>query len=332
MSKENFIYWKELVGLDNTDFPQLISLDESSIHKASIVPTRLLQIRNNISTNHLVSVQVQPGWGATTLYKKIISDLGKDHMKLLVSFDFEKNKLDGSLTDKEFEFRTKWKLANGIADIMREVPMQQTYMYEVFDFEDTGSTPWVGHLRRKRKRLNECRDDAKDFYNEFRFFNKLSIVDCVNYFLANFQIQCVFMYLFPRNTAEDGLLELVGMIKNKYDGMNIIPAAMREVYISTPKIFKMIKSVYMRPFYEISYRLYSAAEIYSMLVSTYKSDDAMFSSVNDVFDEEFIIRAYNERLSMVKIMENVTKMIEDNLDGDITNIPYKLTASEKNEV
>ncbi len=77
MSKENFIYWKELVGLDNTDFPQLISLDESSIHKASIVPTRLLQIRNNISTNHLVSVQVQPGWGATTLYKKIISDLGK---------------------------------------------------------------------------------------------------------------------------------------------------------------------------------------------------------------------------------------------------------------
>ena len=210
--------------------------------------------------------------------------------------------------------------------------MQQTYMYEVFDFEDTGSTPWVGHLRRKRKRLNECRDDAKDFYNEFRFFNKLSIVDCVNYFLANFQIQCVFMYLFPRNTAEDGLLELVGMIKNKYDGMNIIPAAMREVYISTPKIFKMIKSVYMRPFYEISYRRYSAAEIYSMLVSTYKSDDAMFSSVNDVFDEEFIIRAYNERLSMVKIMENVTKMIEDNLDGDITNIPYKLTASEKNEV
>lgn len=332
MSKENFIYWKEIVGLEDTDFPQMMPLDESNIYKASIVSTRLLPIRNRISTNNLVSIQVQPGWGATTLYKKIVSDLEKDHMRLLINFDFEKNELDGSLTEEEFEFRTKWKLANGIADIMREVPMQQTYMYEVFDFEDTGSTPWIGHLRKKRKRLTECQNNAKDFYSEFKFFDKLSIVDCVNYFLANFQIQCVFMYLFPRKIAEDNLLELVGIIKNKYDGMNITPAAMREVYISTPKIFKMIKNVYTRPFYEIPYKRYSAAEMYSMLVSSYKNDDVMFSSVNDVFDEEFINRAYNERLSMVKIMEKVTKIIEDSLEGDTANIPYKLTISEKSEV
>lgn len=332
MSKENFIYWKEIVGLEDTDFPQMMPLDESNIYKASIVSTRLLPIRNRISTNNLVSIQVQPGWGATTLYKKIVSDLEKDHMRLLINFDFEKNELDGSLTEEEFEFRTKWKLANGIADIMREVPMQQTYMYEVFDFEDTGSTPWIGHLRKKKKRLTECQNNAKDFYSEFKFFDKLSIVDCVNYFLANFQIQCVFMYLFPRKIAEDNLLELVGIIKNKYDGMNITPVAMREVYISTPKIFKMIKNVYTRPFYEIPYKRYSAAEMYSMLVSSYKNDDVMFSSVNDVFDEEFIIRAYNERLSMVKIMEKVTKIIEDSLEGDIANIPYKLTISEKSEV
>lgn len=332
MSKENFIYWKELVGLEDTDFPQLIPLDDSNIHKVSIVSTRLQPIRDSISTNNLVSVQVQPGWGATTLFRKIVSSLENDSIKLLITFDFEKNELDGSLTEQEFEFRTKWKLASGIADIMHKVPMQQTYMYDVFDFEDTGSTPWVMYLRNKRKKLKEYQDNAKDFYNEFMFFDKLSIVDCVNYFLANFQIQCVFIYLFPRKIAEDNLLELVGMIKNKYDGMNITPAAMREVYISTPKIFKMIKNVYTRPFYEISYKRYSAAEMYSMLVSVYKNDDAMFSSVNDVFDEEFIIKAYNEKLAMVKIMENVTKIIEDNLEGDIANIPYKLTASEKSEV
>lgn len=332
MSKENFIYWKELVGLEDTDFPQLISLDEKNIHKASIVSTRLLPIRDSISTNRLVSIQVHPGWGATTLYEKIVSDLGKDHMKLLINFDFEENELDGSLTEQEFEFRTKWKLASGIADIMREEPLQKTYMYEVFDFEDTGTTPWVGYLRKKRKRLDECRNNAENFYKEFMFFDKLSIVDCVNYFLANFQKQCVFMYLFPRIIVEDNLLELVGMIKNKYDGMNITPAAMREVYISTPKIFKMIKSVYTRPFYEIPYKRYSAAEMYSMLVSTYKNEDAMFSSVNDVFDEEFIIKAYNEKLSMAKIMEKVTKIIEDSLVGDTADIPYKLTISGKSEV
>ena len=332
MSKENFVYWKELVGLEDTDFPQLIPLDESNIHKVSIVSTRLLPIRNSISTNNLVSVQVKPGWGATTLFRKIEGDLKQDSIKLLVSFDFEKNELDGSLTEQEFEFRTKWKLASGIAKIMHDVPLQQTYMYEVFDFEDTGNTPWIGHWRKKSKKLDECKDSAENFYNEFRFFDRLSIVDCVNYFLANFQIQCVFMYLFPRKIAEDSLLELVGMIKNKYDGMNITPAAMREVYISTPQVFKMIKSVYTRPFYEISYKRYSAAEMYSMLVSTYKNDDVMFSSVNDVFDEEFIIKAYNEKLSMAKIMENVTKIIEDSLEGDTANIPYKLTVSGKSEV
>ncbi len=69
-----------------------------------------------------------------------------------------------------------------------------------------------------------------------------------------------------------------------------------------------------------------------MLVSKYKHDDAMFSSVNDVFDEEFIVKAYNKKLSMVKIMENVTKIIEDSLEGDTANIPYKLTISGKSEV
>lgn len=58
----------------------------------------------------------------------------------------------------------------------------------------------------------------------------------------------------------------------------------------------------------------------------------MFTSVNDVFHEEFITRAYNEKLSMVKIMENVTKIIEDSLEGDTASIPYKLTISGKSEV
>ncbi len=35
---------------------------------------------------------------------------------------------------------------------------------------------------------------------------------------------------------------------------------------------------------------------------------------------------------MVKIMEDVTKIIEDNLEGDTANIPYELTISEKSEV
>ena len=58
----------------------------------------------------------------------------------------------------------------------------------------------------------------------------------------------------------------------------------------------------------------------------------MFTTVNDVFDEEFISLEYNEKLTMVRIMENVTKRVEDCLVGDTSHIPFKLTAPAKKEV
>lgn len=332
MSTKNFQYWKELVGLEETDFPQLIEINETNIDRASIVLTRLDDIEKKIASNTLVDIQVQPGWGATTLFRVVKSELDKGDLNLVLSFDYEKNKLDGTMTEREFEFATKWKLAKGITEIMREKPLQQNYMYDVFDFEDNGSTPWVGYLRKKSRRLEQLKDNETEFYKEFAFFERMSIVDCVNYFLTNFQIQSIFMYLFPRRVNEDGLNELVGMIKNSYDGKDIAPAAMREVYVCTPKVFKQIKNVYTRPFFDIQYRRYSAAEIYGMLVSTYTNEDTVFTTVNDVFDEEFISLEYNEKLTMVKIMQNVTKRVEDCLVGDTSDIPFRLTASAKKEV
>ena len=327
MSTKNFQYWKELVGLEDTDFPRLIEIDDTNIDRASIVLTRLDEIEKKIASNTLVDIQVQPGWGATTLFRVVKNELDKGDLNLVLSFDYEKNVLDGTMTEREFEFATKWKLAKGIAEIMREKPLQQNYMYEVFDFEDTGKSPWVGYLRKKRRRLDDLNDNETQFYKEFAFFKRMSIVDCVNYFLANFQIQSIFMYLFPRNADEDGLYELVGMIKHIYDGKSIAPAAMREVYICTPKVFKLIKSVYDIPFCDIRYRRYSAAEIYGMLVSTYtNNEDALFTRVTDVFDEGFISLEYDEKLTMVEIMEKVTKRVEDFLIGDMRDIPFRLTA------
>lgn len=333
MSNRNFQYWKELVGLEETDFPQLIEINESNIDRASIVLTRLDDIEKKIASNTLVDIQVQPGWGATTLFRVVKNELDKGDLNLVLSFDYEKNVLDGTMKEQEFEFATKWKLAKGIAEIMREKPLQQNYMYEVFDFEDTGNTPWVGYLRKKRRRLDDLKDNEAQFYEEFAFFKRMSIVDCVNYFLTNFQIQSIFMYLFPRDVDEDGINELVAMIKNIYDGKSIAPAARREVYICTPRVFKLIKAVYDIPFCDIKYKRYSAAEIYGMLVSTYtNNEDTMFTRVNDVFDEEFISLEYSNRLTMVEIMERVTKRVEDCLVGDTSDIPFKLTVSAKKGV
>ena len=329
MSKENFQYWKELVGLEETEFPQLIPLSEEEIGRASIVPTRLFEIKRAIASNNLVNVHVQPGWGATTLFRYLKRELKKDTLTLLVSFDFEKDMLDGSLTDEEFVFRTKWKMASDICKMMRDNSMPQIYMYEVFNFEDTGSSPWAGHLRKQMRALANCEEDSKKFYEEFPFFSKLPVDGCVNYFLKNFQIRTVFLYLLPSKVSEDSLVEFVGIIKNTYDGKDIEPAAMRKVYIGTPKVFKQMASVYNPSSFTIPYKRYSAGEMFSMLVSAYYNTDGAFVSVNDVLDEEFISRAYSEKSSMVQIMDKVARAMEQSLEGNTADIPYKLTYTSK---
>ena len=324
MSKENFQYWKELVGLEDTDFPQLIQLEEDEIERASIVPTRMMPIKNAIAANVLVDVQVQPGWGATTLFRYLARELKRDNLTLLVQYDFEKDKLKDELTEDEFSFSTKWEMARELAKRMRDNPMQPIYMYEVMSFEDTGESPWTGHLRQKMRALESCKNDPERFYAELPFFERFSVDECVNYFLANFQMRTVFLYLFPRKVDEDALYAFVGIIKNLYDGKKIQPAAMREVYIGVPKLFKQMKAVYARPYYDIPYKRYSAGEIYSMLVSTYKIQDAGASGVSDVLDEGFINAMYNEKAELNRIMGKVTQAIQDTLEGDTADIPYKL--------
>ena len=324
MSSSNLQYWKELVGLEETDFPQLIEVDEDSIDKAAIVSTRMMEIDNAIATNRLVDIQVQAGWGATTLFRVLKDRLDKEELTLLLDFDFEQNVLDGEMTSDQFQFMTKWKLASRIIDAMREKPRQRNYMYEVLSFDDNGQTPWNGYLRRKKRALDACGDDPDKFYSEFPFFSKMNVYDCVNYFLANFQIRSVFLYLLPKRVNEDGLLGLVGLVKNEYDGKDIQPAAMREVYICTPKTMRQLREFYDRPYFDIPYKRYSAAEIYSMLVSGYRNDDRDFGSVNDVLDEEFINKAYNEKKSLRKIMDLVGKEMEKALEGDVASIPYRL--------
>ena len=48
MSSSNLQYWKELVGLEDTDFPQLIEVDKDNIDKAAIVATRMMAIAQSL--------------------------------------------------------------------------------------------------------------------------------------------------------------------------------------------------------------------------------------------------------------------------------------------
>lgn len=326
MSKENFLYWKELVGLEEYNFPHLIPLDEEKIQLARIAQSRILEIRKAIATNQLVDIQVQPGWGATTLYRYMANDIKSNRLNLLVLFDFEADNFqDGNLTEKKFIFQIKWKMANGMLDIMMTQSLQECYMYEVFGYEDTGEKPWRAYLREKRRELSECEDSSKLFYQKFPFFTDMDIPECLNFFLHNFQIQTVFMYLFPRKADEDSVMEFVGIIKNVFDGKDIAPAAVREVFFVTPQMFSMMRAVYERPYKDIQYKQYSSAEIFSMLVNTHKLLDFSNATISDVFEQDFITHVYDKLLTLNQIMEKVEEEIVEFLVGETSEVPYKLT-------
>lgn len=329
MSKDNFVYWKEVVGLEEYDFPRLIKLDDENIHLARIAQSRVGEIRKAIATNRLVDIQVQPGWGATTLFRYMAENIKNSKLNLSVLFDFEKDNFqDGGLTQKSFIFQVKWKLANGMLDIMLTQSLQECYMFEVFKFEDTGEKPWRAYLREMRRELNECMGNSRRFYGSFPFFADMEITECVDYFLKNFQIQTIFMYLFPRTAEEDDILDFTGIIKTIFDGKAIAPAAIREVFFLTPKTFQMIRQCYERPYIDIQYQQYSAAEIFGMLVNTYKLSDNSNATISDVFEQDFISRVYNKSLTLNGIMAQVEEQIISTLDGEKYEVPYKLTMNK----
>lgn len=326
MSKSNFQYWKEVVGLEEYDFPHLIKLDEENIHLARIAPSRINEIQKAIATNRLVDIQVQPGWGATTLFRYMADIIKDSKLNLSVLFDFEKDAFQNAgLSQNKFVFQIKWKLASGILDIMLTHSLQECYMFEVFDFEDTGDKPWRAYLREKRRELNECRDNSSRFCAGFSFFAEREITECVDYFLRNFQIQTIFMYLFPREADEDDILDFTGIIKNIFDGKSVAPAAIREVFFLTPNVFWMMRQCYERPYMTIQYQQYSAAEIFGMLVNTYRLQDNSNATISDLFEQEFITCVYDKTLTLSDIMNQVEDKIVSLLEGEKYEVPYKLT-------
>lgn len=331
MNKSNFEYWKEVVGLEKSNFPHLVKLDEENISFARIPPSRINEIRKAIAINRIVDIQVQPGWGATTLFRYMENDAKNNKLKLSVLFDFERDYFqNGNLTDKKFIFQMKWKMANGILDVMLNHFLPEGYMYEVFRFEDTGEKTWRAYLREKRRELNECKHESKLFYKNFPFYEEMDISECVNYFLINFQIQTIFMYLFPREAKEDDVLEFVGIIKDIFDGRDILPAAIREVFFITPKLFEMMNQCYERPYLDIHYQQYSAAEIFAMLVNTYKFQDEANTTISDVFEQEFISSVYDKTLTLDEIMRRVEEKIISVLEGEKCDIPFKLELKNMN--
>ena len=330
MSKENFQYWKELVGLEPPEFPRLIELDEETIEQAVVVPDRLTRIKSAIAANPLVDIQIQPGWGATTLFRFLQFELGKDPLSLLVCFDFEKDILDGSLTEDAFTFRIKWRMARAICRLFRDRPMEPIYMFEVIGFEDIGASPWQGYLRQLGRKLDACEDSEAEFYKLFPFFSQRPVDVCINYFLSNFQLRTVFLYLFPRKVPDDPLYEFVGMLKNIFDGKDIKPAAKRELYLCTPKLFRKLKETYERPYSNVLYQRYSVAEIFRMLISTYRLDGSS-QTLSDVFSENYITAAYSDKLTLNEIMEIVEKSITDELTGNTAQIPYRLGEGKNEE-
>lgn len=327
MSRDNFLYWKELAGLEKCEFPHLKKLEDTDIEKAIVSTHNCQEILDTIATNTFVDIQVRPGWGATTLYKYMLKKIKDGKSNLVISFDFEQMDFDDVAdTEEKFIFHVKWQMAKGLADLMLKEFLPERYMYEVFNYIDDGKDDFRKYLRKKRTKFDAYENKIEEFYREFPFFKQSTLIECFNFFLTNFRIQTVFCYLFPRKVDEDEVFEFIGNIKNIFDGKeDIFPAAYREVYFLTPLNSNILKECYSRPYKDLTYKQYTAAELYSMLVNTYHPSRPLNATLSNVFNQEFVIQAYDKQMTMDEIMNRVEEEIEEVLDCEPSDVPYELT-------
>ena len=73
------------------------------------------------------------------------------------------------------------------------------------------------------------------------------------------------------------------------------------------------------------YKQYTAAELYSMLVNTYHPSRPLNATLSDVFNQEFVIQAYDKGITMDEIMDRVEEKIVERLGCEPSDVPYELT-------
>lgn len=334
VSKRNHTkFWKTLVGLPHK-FPELYPLSHAEITDLMVIdPDQLNRINQGLVTNQFTQVFVRPGWGLTTLFQYMVRTSLTSALERLivpVQIDLGKSSFSDDISSTKLEEEIKMQIISILIELPWEGRLNRDYYFHSINYTD--SVDLDAYRAQMRKFLFDKKPAPRSVYAQFPWL-KSSLEDLLNYLLTNFRIQTAILYHFPRDVAEQRVLDLVRSLKAIYENNKFEFAAIREVYFCTPIQGRDLDREFKRPFHSIDYPIYNPAQVYTMLVKRYfpyvpGSQGRNMVALSSIFSEEFIRRSWSEQNTLTGIMMDVQRQMEMRLTCLENEVPFRLEPSD----
>ncbi len=329
----NLKFWRSLVGLPS-GFPKLYPLAEKEILDLMVIdPERLSQIQQSMGTRQLTRVSVQPGWGLTTLFQYLWNELMENCLERLIipiRIDLTVEPFLEEITLPGLQNEIKKQIIAILIEKPWECRLNNDYYFHCINF-DEGSNLEV-YKAKMRQLLFDKPPKPRALVAQFPWL-KDSLQDLFNYQLVNLRIQTVLFYHFPRKMEEQRILDLVSSLKAIFEISRFEFAAIREIYFCTPSVATDLDREFKRPFSSIKYPVYTAAQIYAMLVKRYSpyvpgAKGRNTVTLNSVFSEEFVIRAWESKMTLGGIVDKIQQEMYARLDCAKNKVAFFLKPVE----
>ena len=328
-AEKNLDFWRRLVGLE-ASFPALERVNEKDLKdQTSLNPDVEAEIRASIASHELTQIIVEPGWGATTLFRYILRDArdrAVERLILPISIDLEAKGSADRLTFDRLEHEIKYQIIGLLIDRPWEADLNRDLYFEFIEYDY--ETDIAAFRAGMRHFLFDERPDAESLEKQFPFL-RLPLHNVMNELLDNCRIQTALYFHIPSEAKPQAIRDLVRSQKTLVESGQVAPAAMREVYVCSAQQRNELERDFERKFNVVHCPRYSAAEVFAMLVNRYSPRVPGMQGGNRqglavVFAETFVAEAWDGAKSLGDLLDRVRKAMLQRLDCEQNKVPFHL--------
>lgn len=197
-AEKNIAFWRRLVGLD-ASFPELKRISDEDLLKLMVLDDTPLEIiRSSVGGNQLTQIVIEPGWGCTTLFRYLVKEARDNAMGRLllpVAIDLETLFQKDTITAEGLQGVIKRQIIGLLIDTPWELSLNRDYYFECINYDS--SSELATYKARMRLFLFDRPPSTQKLFSQFPWLRR-NLSDMLNYLLANFRIQTVLYFHFPR--------------------------------------------------------------------------------------------------------------------------------------
>lgn len=329
--EENLTFWRGMVGLDDK-FPSLTPLREGELASSVVIDAAEMDgIRASMASEQLNQIIVDPGWGATTLFRHLVYDARDRVMErrsLPVAIDLATLFVDQEITPDTLVSEIRRQILGLLVGRPWESRLNRDFYFEAINYEQ--SIDLARHKADANAFLfGDKRPTDKQLVARFPWLNH-PLSAQLKFLLSGLRIETALYVHLPPDMEPEQVSALVAAIKwITRDTGTIEFAAWREVYICTPELILEMERDFQRPYKRIVYKKYTAAQVYLMLIRRYQPtlaglDGQRQINLTEVFDAAFVDEAWSVATSLANLSERVRSAVLRRLDCPQAKVPFRL--------